>query len=455
MDSLPLHCIRIAPTVTHSHTVVFLHGRGDNVSNFCNSLHYSRDSQGRTLAEAFPTFRWIFPQAPKRRCASQPNEEWNQWFDVWNVSNFAENEELQAEGLREVVPKIRDILSQEANDLNGRWDKVILMGISMGSATSVHTLFNLDIPIPEKRLGAFIGFSGRCPFAGRTLDQMRNTLRIPSSPTHNDVLKNTPMLLEHCVDDPLVLVEWGRTQREILRGMGATVEWREYGDGGHWFNSPDGIDDVMQFLNALSFPALGKVYAWLVGSHARFSRSIKLVNIARTMSPSLFDESTAAIRTSPQQLPVPFSSSHIGLRHTFLRPMTLLWRIFPLTIRVTAYKLLQRIGRWLYGPSSGSGVQRLPFGLYLKYNSDSDVYVKRCKCKTYGEPLWLDGCGGFQVRLADMNNAVEHDPPVLFRSDVTVSLNEGIEVVVNPFVNMLRLIVLHAMHGDVVEQPSS
>ncbi|KAM0190071.1 hypothetical protein ACHAPA_011094 [Fusarium lateritium] len=252
MEPSPLLSVQVpsAQGQTHSHTVVFLHGRGDSAANFCNSLQYSRNSQGNTLADEFPSFRWVFPQAPKRKCASQPTE-WNQWFDVWNVSDFTENEDLQAEGLREVVPKIRDILAKEAGDLNGRWDKIILMGISMGSATSVHTLFNLDIPSPDKRLGAFVGFSGRCPFAGRTLDDMRTTLKVHSSPTHNDVLKNTPMLLEHCVDDPLVLLNWGRKQCEILREFGANVMWKEYKIGGHWFNSPHGMDDVVEFLRAV------------------------------------------------------------------------------------------------------------------------------------------------------------------------------------------------------------
>ncbi|EWZ84954.1 hypothetical protein BFJ70_g511 [Fusarium oxysporum] len=252
MGSLTINSIQVPPAQgqTHSHTVVFLHGRGDSAANFCSSLQYSRDSQGRTLADAFPSFRWVFPQAPKRKCASSP-DVWNQWFDVWNVRNLAENEDLQAEGLKEVVPKIRDILANEAKDLNGRWDKVILMGISMGSATSLHTLFNLDIPTPDKRLGAFIGFSGRCPFAGRALDEMRKTLQVGSSPTHSDVIKNTPMLLEHCVDDPLVLVDWGRRQYEILKGFGANVTWREYGSGGHWFNSPQGMDDAIDFLKAV------------------------------------------------------------------------------------------------------------------------------------------------------------------------------------------------------------
>lgn len=247
MDTSPLKEVQVppAPGQKHSHTVVFLHGRGDNAPHFCESLQYSRDSRGRTLSDAFPSFRWVFPQAPSRKPG-----EWNQWFDVWNVKNFAENENLQAEGLREVVPKIRNILAREANDLDGRWEKIILMGISMGSATSVHTLFNLDIPSPETRLGAFIGFSGRCPFAGQTLDEMRRTLQVESCPAHGDVLKKTPMLLEHCANDPLVLVEWGRKQCEVLRGFGANVTWREYPDGGHWINSPRGIDDAVAFLTA-------------------------------------------------------------------------------------------------------------------------------------------------------------------------------------------------------------
>lgn len=242
--------LTVNPSASHTHTVVFLHGRGDNALRFADSLVLSPDSRSRTLAEALPTFRWVFPQAPLRRCATSPDTI-RQWFDVWNVRNFAENEELQAGGLKEVVPALRRILADEAVRLGGRWERVILAGISMGAATSVHVLFNLDVP----RLGAFLGFSCRCPFAGRTLAGMRGVLGLEQVPAHDSVLRNTPMLLEHCVDDPLVLVESGRRLREILQGFGAHVEWKEYPDGGHWFKSPEGIDDTVAFLiKHLSLP---------------------------------------------------------------------------------------------------------------------------------------------------------------------------------------------------------
>ena len=240
------------PTTTHTHTVVFLHGRGDNVQNFTRSLEYSRDSQNRTLRDAFPSFKWVFPEAPIRPCAAFPGDRRRQWFDVWNVSDFRENEKHQAEGLIQSVTAMRRILASEAAALGGRWDHIVLVGISQGAATSVHSLLNLDIPeSPDsaRRLAAFIGFSCRMPFPGRTLAETRKVLELKDVPEGNEVIRNTPILLEHCVDDPLVLVAGGRALRDSLRGFGAQVEWREYPDGGHWFNSPAGMDDAIKFLN--------------------------------------------------------------------------------------------------------------------------------------------------------------------------------------------------------------
>jgi predicted esterase len=120
--------VTVGPKEAHTHTVVFLHGRGDNARQFAASLAASRDSGGRALADAFPSFRWVFPQAPERELASSPGTIWPQWFDVWNVRDFAEEEELQAVGLREVIPGIQRILADEATLLKGHWDRIVLMG---------------------------------------------------------------------------------------------------------------------------------------------------------------------------------------------------------------------------------------------------------------------------------------------------------------------------------------
>jgi predicted esterase len=246
------------PPHQHTHTVIFLPGRGDNTRAFTRALHVWHTSRGQTLFDAFPTFRWVFPQAPLRPVASTAGNFRQhicpQWFDVWTPRDFKEREEIQLEGLREMVPVMRATIAREADKLGGRWDRVVLAGISMGSATGVHTLFNLEVPAEGGgRLAAFMGFCARCPFSGRGLREMREVLALPPgggpADGENGVLRRTPVLLEHNVDDPLVLIERGRELRDTLRGFGAQVEWKEYAVGGHWFQGPEGIDDVVEFLN--------------------------------------------------------------------------------------------------------------------------------------------------------------------------------------------------------------
>ncbi|CAK7200895.1 hypothetical protein SEUCBS139899_003594 [Sporothrix eucalyptigena] len=189
-----------------------------------------------------------------------------QWFDTWNSADFSQKEEIQIPGLQEIVPVIRQLLASEAARLEGRWDKIILAGISMGGATSAHVMFNLAIPPPAPgspaqpgRLGALMTFASRCPYVGRSLEELRALLDLPDVPDNTDVLRNTPMLLEHCVDDELVPISTGRALRDTMIRFGAQVTWKEYPNGGHWFHSPTGMDDVAAFLNEHLFSEKGEV----------------------------------------------------------------------------------------------------------------------------------------------------------------------------------------------------
>ncbi|KAI0161774.1 alpha/beta-hydrolase [Hypoxylon sp. FL1284] len=256
----------------HTHTVVFLHGRGDSARAFAGALARWRGSCGRNPFQLFPSLRWVFPQAPVRALARAADTAaaWPQWFDVWDPADFAANEALQAHGLREAVPALRRLLDAEAARLGGRRDKVVLAGISMGGATAAHVLFHLDLDLDGAGdgaglpLAAFLGFACRCPFVGRDLAGMRAVLGLQQQGDNNDdgegrgkgisggildrALRGTPMLLEHCVDDATVPVAAGRQLTETLRAFGADVERREYPAGGHWFNAPTGLDDVREFL---------------------------------------------------------------------------------------------------------------------------------------------------------------------------------------------------------------
>ncbi|KAF5571992.1 kinase-like domain-containing protein [Fusarium pseudoanthophilum] len=136
---------------------------------------------------------------------------------------------------------------------------------------------------------------------------------------------------------------------------------------------PVDVNGAIALLGDHSRQGIEKAEARLIGSHARFSRSIQLVNLARTIAPRLFSEPKTTTYVPPPQLPIRMRSSDLGLGHTLARPIMLLWRLFPSKVRIAAYGLLRRLGRCFYGKGGDAQVQRLPFGLYLKYNSNSDI----------------------------------------------------------------------------------
>jgi predicted esterase len=284
----------IHPTLPHTHTVIFLHGRGDTATNFKIALLNSHTSQGLSLPQALPSLRWVFPQAPLRESARFPDAKATpQWFDVWDQRNHAEREAVQVEGLRESVQLIQGIVKNEVTLLDGRWESIVLAGLSQGGATVVHTLLNTHrstvggverLGRAEARVGALMGFSTYLPLqdvlgmlplrnsmlpdldtipsAGveewRKLDKIRKALGLNGGEGDNEAVLNTPILLEHCVDDATIFVQQGRELRQALEGLGARVTWKEYPDGKHWFNSPKGMDDVVWFLNSALGLGLGR-----------------------------------------------------------------------------------------------------------------------------------------------------------------------------------------------------
>ncbi|KAI1399749.1 alpha/beta-hydrolase [Hypoxylon fuscum] len=277
----------VAPLIPsrHTHTVIFLHGRGDTSANIADVfLTFLRTSHGVSLIDTFPSVRWVFPQA-EDRLASKYNEVWPQWFDVWNILDMTDCEELQAPGLRESVASIRRIVRREAERVGGL-DRIVLAGISQGGATAAHALFHLgaavesdakklehrviDIeasPPPKSptRLAALMGFSSWLPFPGGSLEETREVLGLEgeeeeeesSQQSSDEVVHNTPVFLSHCADDPLVFVEYGLQLRDGLREFGMNVTWKEYPEGGHWINAPQGVDDVVEFLKGQGIPAVG------------------------------------------------------------------------------------------------------------------------------------------------------------------------------------------------------
>ncbi|KAK2028134.1 alpha/beta-hydrolase [Colletotrichum zoysiae] len=235
----------IEPRAAHTHTIVFLHGRDSVSKEFADELFESEASepagQPRTLLDLLPSVRWVFPGAavlPSKRFSI----EMSQWFDVWSLEEPDEQPGIQEAGLRRSIEYLINLIGSESALVP--MEKIFLGGISQGFATSITAFLSTS---KLSKLGGLIGLCSWMPPA-----VVISELAEENSPYRRNrdkgLLVKTPIFLAHAVDDEVVDIKLGRQLRKTLDSFASTVEWHEYGSGGHWVNEPEGVDDIVCFL---------------------------------------------------------------------------------------------------------------------------------------------------------------------------------------------------------------
>ncbi|EEQ27203.1 hypothetical protein McanMca71_006970 [Microsporum canis] len=255
----------IEPEGDHTRTIILLHGRSSNGAEFAEELFSSRTSEKKTLAAHLPGCRWVFPTS-RDRWSKVFEEDLTAWFDIYSLSNISEQQDLQIDGLRESTLYILGVLEREVALLGGRSDRLVLGGMSQGMAAALWTLLCSPGRL-QGRIGGFIGMSGWLPFANEIqglqspremipkflFDTVRCEEQVQASTEESGTMLSTPVLLLHGTDDAWVDVELGRQAHASLVKLGMKVDWKEYtgaDNDGHWVKEPEGLDDIVQFLEA-------------------------------------------------------------------------------------------------------------------------------------------------------------------------------------------------------------
>lgn len=219
----------IQPTQSHHCTIIALHGRGSNGPEFSEELFEDKSSEGLTLPEHLAHSKWTFPSSQKRY-STVFQEEMDEWFDIYSLTDPSMQEELQIEGLRDSVKHILNIINKELEFVPA--SNIILLGISQGCATAIHALL-----AGQHQLGGFIGIAGWLPFLKQVDDLSKfykDTLGLTST-SQIQTSATTPALLCHCADDNVVDVELGRQSRAALTAsdLNMDVTFTEFASGGH------------------------------------------------------------------------------------------------------------------------------------------------------------------------------------------------------------------------------
>lgn len=224
----------IPATSAHTHTIIFLHGRGSDAETFAEELFVSRTADGQYFTTRCPGLKWVFPCAPKSHSALD-QEEVHQWFNMSSVQRPQEDVEVQRPGLWESVAALRQVMEEEAQRVGGM-QNIILAGISQGCATAIFTLLTSGWGV-----GGFVGLAGWLPL----VEEMRDVMNVPGRMKH---FMGTPVLLQHCRDDEVVPICNGERLRDKLEEWGMRVQWRDFEKGGHWLQEPEGMHEVVEFM---------------------------------------------------------------------------------------------------------------------------------------------------------------------------------------------------------------
>lgn len=176
----PCYTVNPREGLTHTHTIIFLHGRDSTAEEFASELFESEGTRpfglpptvrrGRTLPDLLPTVKWVFPRAPILRSA-RFGVDMSQWFDMWSAENPSERPELQVPGLKQSIEYIHSVIDTEASLLHGRRSKIFLAGISQGFAAALAAFYAppknwTSERAGERNLAGLIGLATWLPFAG-------------------------------------------------------------------------------------------------------------------------------------------------------------------------------------------------------------------------------------------------------------------------------------------------
>ncbi|KAF8245434.1 alpha/beta-hydrolase, partial [Wilcoxina mikolae CBS 423.85] len=231
--------LTIPPSGTHTHTLIFLHGRGDRASIFGPIF-----TSNLFRTASFPGLKLIFPTPPET-FSHVYNRRIRQWFDFWHQTPRGEYSPQLVEGLKEVVEYVGGLIDEEEKE----GVEVLLGGLSQGCAVAVMAML-----AGGRKVKGVVGMSGWMPFAGEVEEgvegvrRMREVLGMP--PLGDEVVRaalGTPVWLGHGDADEVVKYEVGREMCVALEKLGMDVKWKRYEGLGHWYQIPEEIEDVVKF----------------------------------------------------------------------------------------------------------------------------------------------------------------------------------------------------------------
>jgi phospholipase/carboxylesterase len=181
-------------------SVIWLHGLGADGHDFVPLIPELRLPQALRV-------RFVFPHAPVRPVTLNNGMRMRAWYDIVGLRPGAPEDER---GIRDAGRTVDGFVARErAAGIDSR--RIVIAGFSQGGAVALHAGLR-----QQEALGGVLALSTYLPLPGK----LAGEAAAPNA--------KLPILMCHGSNDGVVAPQFGRQSRDLLRGAGYTVAWKEY-----------------------------------------------------------------------------------------------------------------------------------------------------------------------------------------------------------------------------------
>ncbi|KAG0785107.1 hypothetical protein G6F57_011694 [Rhizopus arrhizus] len=210
----------VAAQTAHTATVIWLHGLNNSSAGFA----YLPEE----LGDHFPYVKWVLPDAPFRDMTFAGGFPMRAWFDVGTKDE-------DRKGMLESVETVNSLVRNETKHGIDS-DRVVVGGFSQGCVISLLSGLRL-----EHKLAGIVGYSGWVALKNET------------EKAASEANKNTPFLIAHGTEDPVVQYKLAKESVKELRALNYTVTFKTYQGLKHEVSS-DEVKLLAQFLKKVIPP---------------------------------------------------------------------------------------------------------------------------------------------------------------------------------------------------------
>lgn len=224
--------VRVPAKVPAKAAIIFVHGLGDSGDGWLWFPQVA--SQG---VRGHESINYVFPNAPNMPVTGNGGMVMPLWFDIYDFL-FRDGRQ-DVKGFMKSCNVLKAFIKEQVEKHNVPADRIILGGFSQGAALALATLAFLDFKIAG--VVALLGF-------GRLNDE------VEQARDKSGVNFNTPVFQGHGKEDPLVLVDLGRSTSEFYRGLGfQKLQFKSYAGVAHSAGDEE-LADVVRFIDAALNP---------------------------------------------------------------------------------------------------------------------------------------------------------------------------------------------------------